>query len=219
MKSIVVVLLLLTQQDIETEIIKTVEATKKIHDREFRSQLVRLTRGNYTRFLEGKIEPKEILESQKRYTWLATEWVKKEALLKMVQTQDVSVPASVMSSIKQEAKKEWPGDYDMQKYEIDKQRDGYVDVANYSAPSLPKKILSKTIDNAKNEWRGDYDMQVYEIDKQVAGFRAVKSYRASSIPTNVLNRIKSDAVREWPGDYDMQKYEIDKQVKGYRALR
>lgn len=129
-----------------------------------------------------------------------------------------SVPSSVLSSIREKAELAWPGNYNMQKYEIDNQRKGYIAVANYSDRSIPPRILTEIMAKAKAEWAGNYNMQKYEIDNQVNGYKAVNNYRAAGIPSNVLNQIIQKALREWPGNYNMQKYEIDNQVKAYTEL-
>ena len=122
-----------TQQDIETEIRKTVDVAKKIQDSEFRSDVIELTKNNYTRFFEGKVSRREIFQSQQRYTQLAIEWVKHEASLQKIPEETASVPASVMAGIRRRAKERWPNDYAMQEFEIDRQRKAYLAVEGKSA--------------------------------------------------------------------------------------
>lgn len=129
-----------------------------------------------------------------------------------------SVPISVQNAIRKNAEREWPNNYNMQRYEINNQRAAYLAVADYSNTSVPRHILTRIMASAQAEWPENYNMQKYEIDNQVKGYQAVKAYRATGIPSHVLSQILRDAVREWPENYNMQKYEIDNQVEAYRQL-
>lgn len=129
-----------------------------------------------------------------------------------------SVPISVQDTIRKNAERKWPNNYNMQKFEIDNQREGYLAVANYSNADIPRHILTKIMASARAKWPENYSMQKFEIDNQVEGYVAVNAYRAPGIPPSVLSQIVGDSVRKWPENYSMQKFEIDNQVEAYRQL-
>lgn len=82
--------------------------------------------------------------------------------------------ATVVLSIKERAAKNWPGDYQMQQYEVEKQTDAYNWLAATSFISgLPSDVLEQIKTDAANNWPGDYVMQKYEIEKQAKAYVAL----------------------------------------------
>ena len=80
----------------------------------------------------------------------------------------------VSSSIRENAARKWPGDYDMQKYEVDKQTKAYNWVATaLSATGVPSNIFEQIKANAAGNWPEDYEMQKYEIEKQLKAYLAL----------------------------------------------
>ncbi len=108
-------------------------------------------------------------------------WQQQKELVEQ-QAQAVQEPASrqaaahqaaleVSASIRSEAERKWPGDYDMQLYEINKQTEAYnwVYAAN-GATGVPSDIFFQIKSDAAGKWPRDYDMQKYEITKQVNAY-------------------------------------------------
>jgi len=82
-----------------------------------------------------------------------------------------SVVSDISRSIRANAEKEWPSDYEMQRYEIKKQTDAYNwVVAALSATGVPQAVFDQIKIKAADEWADDYEMQKYEINKQVKAY-------------------------------------------------
>lgn len=82
--------------------------------------------------------------------------------------------SSVTFSIRENAERKWPGDYDMQKYEIETQTKAYNWVATAtSATGVPQAVFEQIKAEAQDKWPDEYDMQKYEIEKQVKAYLAL----------------------------------------------
>ncbi len=78
---------------------------------------------------------------------------------------------NVAETIRAKAQKEWPGDYDMQVYEINKQTEAYNWLIKaVGAEGVPTETFYQIKAKAASEWPNDYDMQKYEIEKQVNAY-------------------------------------------------
>jgi hypothetical protein len=85
--------------------------------------------------------------------------------------QSQAAVSDVSSSIRAYAEKKWPADYEMQKYEIDKQTEAYNWVVTAtSATGVPQGVFDQIKSDAVNKWSDEYDMQQYEIEKQVKAY-------------------------------------------------
>jgi|ERR1039458_3858664 hypothetical protein len=85
--------------------------------------------------------------------------------------QSQSAVSDVSRSIKAYAEKKWPAEYDMQKYEIDKQTEAYNWVVTASSVTgVPQGVFEQIKAGAVNKWPGEYDMQKYEMEKQVKAY-------------------------------------------------
>jgi len=73
--------------------------------------------------------------------------------------------------IKQRAEREYPNDFAMQKYEVDRQMKAMRALQNYRDHSLPGAVLGQIIADAKREWPTDFSMQKYEIERQSKAYR------------------------------------------------
>jgi hypothetical protein len=88
-----------------------------------------------------------------------------------LKAQSQSAVSDISRSIRAKAEKEWPGDYEMQRYEINKQTDAYnwLVIAS-SATGVPQQVFDQIKIKAASEWADDYEMQKYEITKQVKAY-------------------------------------------------
>ena len=84
------------------------------------------------------------------------------------------MPADVLAQIKAKAAKDFPDDYNTQKYVIDTQRSAYVQVKNYSAQGVPSDVLEKIMHKAERDFPNDYSTQKYVIDTQVVAYKSMK---------------------------------------------
>jgi ankyrin repeat protein len=91
-----------------------------------------------------------------------------------VPAQRQSAGSDISRSIRAFAEIKWPTDYEMQKYEVDKQTEAYNwVVAASSASGVPQEVFSQIKTKAAGKWPDDYDMQKYEIEKQVKAYGAL----------------------------------------------
>lgn len=79
---------------------------------------------------------------------------------------DPSIPNDIKTQIKLNAEKEWPDNFRMQRFEIEKQHKAYKDIQTYNNSSVPAAVAKTIKSNANNEWQGNYRMQLFEIKKQ-----------------------------------------------------
>lgn len=74
---------------------------------------------------------------------------------------------TITDSIHDFAEKKWPNDYEMQKYEIDKQIEAYNWLSSNSSYSgVPQDIYDQIKSSAADKWADDYEMRQYEVKKQ-----------------------------------------------------
>jgi hypothetical protein len=79
--------------------------------------------------------------------------------------------SDVLRAIRAKAEGQWPADYEMQKYEVDKQTEAYNWVfTTTSVTGVPQGVFDQIKTGAVNEWPDDYEMQKYEIEKQVKAY-------------------------------------------------
>lgn len=94
-----------------------------------------------------------------------------DAELAQLNAQSQPNAAGVSQSIRAYAERKWPGQYDMQKYEIDLQTQSYNWVAEKTfATGIPQSIFDQIKADAINKWPDEYDMQKYEIQTQVKSY-------------------------------------------------
>lgn len=78
--------------------------------------------------------------------------------------------------IKGEAQEEWGTDYDMVKYEYDKQLEAYeLVMAVVNHPDLEGTINEVLMEEALNDWGLDFDMVMYEYDKQLEAWQELNN--------------------------------------------
>ena len=81
------------------------------------------------------------------------------------------VAANADLTIRANAEKRWPDDYDMQIYEINKQVEAYNWLNSHDGSvGVPSDVFLRIKSSAENRWQNDYDMQRYEIQKQVDAY-------------------------------------------------
>lgn len=76
--------------------------------------------------------------------------------------------------IKEKAKKDWPDDYDMQVYEINKQEEAIKKLIEGKPKDISDSNFKKIRSKAKKQWSSDYDMRVHEEQKQFEAIRKLK---------------------------------------------
>jgi hypothetical protein len=94
----------------------------------------------------------------------------------LTSTAFAQVPGRVMNEIKSIAKLDWPNDYEMQKYNIDKQMRSYEQVRSLykiGFRGVPHQTIRSILDQAKQYWPGDYEMQLYNAKRQIRYYLAI----------------------------------------------
>lgn len=82
--------------------------------------------------------------------------------------------ASVDSEIRAKAAREWPRDYNMQKFVIDQQHEALDKLRTMRTPAgMPADVYKNIREDAVNRWPGDYVMQVFVINQQVEAWRSL----------------------------------------------
>ena len=72
----------------------------------------------------------------------------------------------VIEVLKANALKEWGDDYNMVKYELDKQTSAYDWI-------IKQTEYPEIMEKAKKEWGDDYNMVKYEYEKQVKAYKSL----------------------------------------------
>jgi hypothetical protein len=82
----------------------------------------------------------------------------------------------IKAAIKSQAQEDWGSDYDMVKYEYDKQLEAYekiMYIVNHSG--LAGTIDEILMEDALNKWGLDFDMVMYEYDKQLEAWQELQN--------------------------------------------
>jgi hypothetical protein len=107
---------------------------------------------------DAKAQEKAILDDSKR-----------ETAAYQAETADY-----VGQTIKLNAQREWPNDYEMQAYVMKNQAAAYNAIQTQQPPTdIPTSAYSQIKSDAQNNWSGDYEMQAYIIKQQVQAYRNV----------------------------------------------
>ena len=76
--------------------------------------------------------------------------------------------------IKEQAKKEWPDDYSMQVYYIEKQREAVKGLKNITPPDLTEAEFTSIRKKAQIEWPLDFEMQLHSEQEQIESLRKLR---------------------------------------------
>jgi hypothetical protein len=111
------------------------------------------------------------------------------------------MPADVLAQIKAKAAKDFPDDYNTQKYVIQTQEQAYSHVQNYRDSQVPQTVLSELKQKAASGFPLDFSTQKYVLDTQCSAYVQVKNYSAQGVPSDALEKIMHKAERDFPNDY------------------
>jgi len=105
---------------------------------------------------------------QQQYIQRQKEFAAQQASLKI---QSQSTVSDISVSIRAFAEKEWPDNYDMQKFVINQQTEAYNWIATASsATGVPQAVFDNIKAKAADQWPDNYDMQKFEINQQVKAY-------------------------------------------------
>jgi TPR repeat protein len=85
--------------------------------------------------------------------------------------QSQSAVSDVTLSIRANAEKEWPDNYEMQEFAIKEQAEAYNYVATTSsATGVPQDVFENIKAKAASDWPDNYEMQKFQINQQVKAY-------------------------------------------------
>jgi hypothetical protein len=99
--------------------------------------------------------------------------VKPTAINNSIQLDDAFDNAD--NRIKEKAKSEWPDNYQMQLYEIEKQQAAVLELKKGKPNDLTEDEFEQIRTNAKAYWPNDFQMWLYEEQKQIEGLRKLRN--------------------------------------------
>ena len=79
----------------------------------------------------------------------------------------------VLARIKEKAASDWPDDYDMQLFEVQKQLDAMNTLGELIDQLSDDEEMMRIFLKARDDWPDDFDMQVFEINKQLEARNAL----------------------------------------------
>lgn len=123
------------------------------------------------------------------------------------------------SLIREKAKREYPTDFEMQKYTIEQQMNAFRKLKSNQPEGIPNEVFESIRDKAKSEYPTDFEMREYTENQQVEAYKKIQSKKPNDIPTNIWEQIRKKARSEYPTDFEMQKYIEEKQITSIRNLR
>jgi LysM repeat protein len=128
------------------------------------------------------------------------------------------VPSHVITVIKQKAAREFPNDENLRLLTIERQKNAYRAVRQYSNKKIPGNILARIKKRAVFECPGDYCAQQYLIESQSRDYLYLKDYLPEDVSHQAFIKIMRNAELEFPDDFSTQRLIVDAKVKKYQDL-
>ncbi|MEA3470906.1 MAG: LysM peptidoglycan-binding domain-containing protein [Thermodesulfobacteriota bacterium] len=120
-----------------------------------------------------------------------------------------------MAVIKQKAAREFPNDENLRLLTIERQRNAYIEVKNYSNTKVPENILKRIKKRAIFECPGNYCAQQYLIESQSRDYLYLKDYLPKDVSHHAFIEIMQNAELEFPDDFSTRRLVVDAKVKKY----
>ncbi len=125
-------------------------------------------------------------------------------------------------NIQQRCENEWPGDFSMINYCLEKQRDALIEWSDMheAAVNSQNEVGAKVILKCDEEWPDDdVSMKVYCVKQQIEAVKKMQFYMNVAKNDATFASAAAKCFNDWPGDYRMQHYCMEKQYKAYQALK
>jgi hypothetical protein len=87
-------------------------------------------------------------------------------------------PADIQATIRRNALLKWPGKYDMQVYEIEKQTQAFATFNSWrkaGIPGLPLNISSQVMKASWDKWGSNFDMVIYHAENETKAWRKLNA--------------------------------------------
>ena len=128
------------------------------------------------------------------------------------------IPPHVLTVIKQKAAREFPNDENLRLLTIERQREAYIGVKNYSNTKVPENILNRIRKRATFECPGNYCAQQYLIESQSRDYLYLKDYLPKDVSHQAFIKIMKNAELEFPDDFSTRRLIVDAKVRKYQDL-
>jgi hypothetical protein len=111
----------------------------------------------------------------------------------------------------------WGTQYDMVKYCIDKQREGWAEYSGLKKVAGDLDAFTPSLAHCEQKWAGQWDMINYCAKKQVEGMRKYVD-TLNALPPAQKAEILNHCGSKWQPQYDMMAYCATKQAAAWRAI-
>ncbi len=129
-------------------------------------------------------------------------------------------PDVAQETIKTKCAEQWPTDFQMQTYCIEKQQKALQSLsAGASMENLSESHKASIQSKCAKEWPEDFQMRAHCEQQQVKGVEALARPRPSDIAEADYNTALAHCSKQWPDDFKMRAYCIEKQTEAVRKLR
>gem|GEM_PF-1463407 len=135
---------------------------------------------------------------------------------------EAEIPPQLLSRIRDRVKREYRGDSESQRSELESQIESYralQDIVAQPPDGLDVQTLAKIVSRAQREHPLDLQMQLSEVDQQIEGHAEVEHFSDSTnhsdVPSGILNKIIRKAKREHPNNFALQSHELQEQMSAY----
>jgi len=129
------------------------------------------------------------------------------------------LPPHAMALIKQKAAREFSNDETLRLLTIERQRNAYREVRNYSNTRVPENILDRIKKRATFECPGDYCAQQYLIESQSRDYLYLKDYLPKGVSHQAFIEIMQTAELEFPDDFSTRRLIVDARITKCRDLK
>ena len=138
---------------------------------------------------------------------------------------EADIPPQLLSRIRDRVKREYRGDTESQRSELESQMESYrtlQEIVAQPPDGLDGQTLAKIVSRAQREYPLDLQMQLHEVEQQIEGHAEVEHFSDSAnhsdVPRGILNKIILKAKREHSNNFSLQSHEMQEQMSAYVKL-
>ena len=135
---------------------------------------------------------------------------------------EAEIPPQLLSRIRDRVKREYRGDSESQRSELENQMESYralQEIVAQPPEGLDEQTLAKIVVRAQREYPLDLRMQLHEVELQIEGHAVVEHFsdgtNHTELPSEIINKIARRAKREHANNFSLQAYELKKQMSAY----
>lgn len=135
---------------------------------------------------------------------------------------EAEIPQQLLSRIRDRVKREYRGDSESQRSELESQMESYramQEIVALPPEGLDGQTLSKIVGRAQREYPLDLQMQLHEVEQQIEAHAVIEHFsdgtNHTEVPSGILNKIVRRAKREHANDFSLQVHEVQEQMSAY----